>query len=104
MAIGTQLEFTPDYETWWGPGWELDNGLDYKKVSTIHLRLFHNLLNFKDNKYAPSSQVGDKLMNVTATSLIAPGVTNTHYCDFLTPYRALEWIYTESVRHGGPFQ
>lgn len=79
MAIGTQLEFTADYETWWGPGWELDGGLNYKKV-------------------------GEKLMSVTATSLIAPGVTDTHYCDLLTPYRALEWIYTESVRHGGPFQ
>ena len=29
---GTKLIFTDDYETWWGPGWEFDSGLNYTKV------------------------------------------------------------------------
>ena len=32
---GTKLIFTDDYETWWGPGWEFDSGLNYTKVHTI---------------------------------------------------------------------
>ena len=32
---GTKLIFTDDYETWWGPGWEFDSGLNYTKVYTI---------------------------------------------------------------------
>ena len=32
---GTKLIFTDDYETWWGPGWEFDSGLNYTKVYRI---------------------------------------------------------------------
>ena len=32
---GTKLIFTDDYETWWGPGWEFDRGLNYTKVIEI---------------------------------------------------------------------
>ena len=32
---GTKLIFIDDYETWWGPGWEFDSGLNYTKVYTI---------------------------------------------------------------------
>ena len=31
-TVGTQLVFTDDYQTWWGPGWEFDFGLKYTKV------------------------------------------------------------------------
>ena len=32
---GTKLIFSDDYETWWGPGWEFDSGLNYTKVYRI---------------------------------------------------------------------
>ena len=34
---------------------------------------------------------------VTEDTLIYPGV---NYCDLLTPYRALEWIYLRGVANG----
>merc|ERR1712110_307045 len=72
---GIQLIFTDDHQTPWGPGWLYDRGLEYTKVNETHT-------------------------NVTSTSLISPVAFKTHYCDLMTPYRALEWIYIGGVKHG----
>jgi len=72
---GTKLIFTDDYETWWGPGWEFDRGLNYTKINDTHTA-------------------------VTATSLLSPTFFKAHYCDLMSPYRALEWIYIEGLKHG----
>jgi len=72
---GIQFIFTDDHQTPWGPGWLYDRGLEYTKVNETHT-------------------------NVTSTSLISPVAFKTHYCDLMTPYRALEWIYIGGVKHG----
>ena len=50
---GTQLIFTDDYETWWGPGWEFDSGLNYTKVHTI----INDTRNFIELKLAECSSL-----------------------------------------------
>ena len=45
-------------------------------------------------------QVNEAHTNVTATSLISPVAFKTHYCDLMTPFRALELIYIGGVKHG----
>jgi len=72
---GIKFIFTDDHQTPWGPGWLYDRGLEYNKVNETHT-------------------------NVTSTSLISPVAFKTHYCDLMTPYRALEWIYIGGVKHG----
>ena len=42
-TTGVQLIFEDDYETWWGPGWEFDNGLKYTKVRKVFYD--HNMSN-----------------------------------------------------------
>jgi len=58
-----------------GPGWEFDSGLNYTKINDTHTA-------------------------VTATSLLSPTFFKAHYCDLMSPYRALEWIYIEGLKHG----
>ena len=47
----------------------------------------------------------DLTVEVEAVSLITetdalPPLAGMHYCDLLSPYRALEWIYVAGVVHG----
>ena len=53
---GTKLIFTDDYETWWGPGWEFDSGLNYTKVHTI----INDNQNFMELKFAVYSSLNCK--------------------------------------------
>ena len=51
------------------------------------------------------SQVNSSLTLVQSMTLLiedhpVPLVANMHYCDLLSPYRALEWIYIKSVVNG----
>ena len=62
-------------------------------LKTYHLRSI-------DNCGALFFQVNETHTNVTSTSLISPVAFKTHYCDLMTPYRALEWIYIGGVKHG----
>ena len=45
-------------------------------------------------------QINETHTSVTSTSLLSPTYFKAHYCDLMSPYRALEWIYIESVKHG----
>ena len=77
-ARGRNLTFGADKDQSWGLGiWELTSlqwtELDERNVEVTGSRLW--------------SEPGFPLY---------PG---EHYCDLLSPYRALEWIYIESLRH-----
>ena len=51
-------------------------------------------------------QVNNTHVEVVSRSLISepdffiPSAAGMHYCDLLSPYRALEWIYIRGVQHG----
>ena len=84
MTKGRQLVFGDDYVSGWGPGWEYTFGLNYK-------------------------QIDEKTVEAVSTSLISEpdfiigSAADMHYCDLLSPYRALEWIYITGVQHGKEF-
>ena len=80
-ARGKPLRFEADRERDLHSNWELLEGLKYtfyddKSVGISSLSII------TDNDYVPSEEAG------------------LHYCDLLTPFRALEWIYTFGLRHG----
>ncbi|XP_023342042.1 uncharacterized protein LOC111711823 isoform X2 [Eurytemora carolleeae] len=76
---GRNLTFLPDHEMGWGGiSWELSGKLEWAEVSPGEATLKSSRL---------TSGVDFPLF---------PGV---QYCDILSPYRALEWIYVESIRN-----
>ena len=81
LTKGRQLVFGDDYVSPWGPGWEFDFGLSYTTINA-------------------------SMTEIVATSLISEpdfiisSAAGMHYCDLLSPYRALEWIYISGVQHG----
>ena len=78
MTRGRNLSFGPDDEYSWGLGiWEGSN-LRWNQIDETNVEL-----------------VASRLWS-TPDFPIYPG---EHYCDLLSPYRALEWIYIESIRH-----
>ena len=78
MTRGRTLSFGPDNEYSWGVGiWEGSN-LQWKQIDDNNVELVASRL--WSNPDFP----------------IYPGEL---YCDLLSPYRALEWIYIESIRH-----
>merc|ERR1712228_667626 len=82
-AKGRLLGFGPDRESEWGGGaaWEFSGGLQWSEYS----------------QQSPHS------VTLTSAKLTSPPdfpiFSGEHYCDLLSPYRALEWIYIESIRH-----
>jgi len=82
-AKGRILGFGPDRESQWGGGaaWEFSGGLQWSEYS----------------------QQSPHTVTLTAAKLTSPPdfpvFSGEHYCDLLSPYRALEWIYIESIRH-----
>jgi len=82
-AKGRLLGFGPDRESQWGGGaaWEFSGGLQWSEYS----------------------QQSPHTVTLTAAKLTSPPdfpvFSGEHYCDLLSPYRALEWIYIESIRH-----
>jgi len=51
----------------------------------------------------PASQVSDSLVELQSVALLTEpegffeDLAGMHYCDLLSPYRALEWIYIGGV-------
>ena len=79
VTRGRNLSFGPDNDYIWGIGlWELSGGLKWNIIDDQNVEL-----------------VGSRLWSKPGFPLY-PG---EHYCDLLSPYRALEWIYIESIRH-----
>ena len=81
MKKGRQLMFGEDYVAVTGIGWEYSFGLDYNKVNETHVELVSTAL-------------------ISEPDFIIPSASGMHYCDLLSPYRALEWIYISGVVHG----
>jgi len=78
LTMGTQLFFLDDSVSPWGPGWEYSSGLHYKNVNETHTSLYSTSL-------------------ISEPDFIIATAAGMHYCDLLSPYRALEWIYLTSV-------
>jgi len=79
LAIGTQLVFDNDKVSPWGPGWEYSVGLHYAKINETHTRLYSTSL----------------ISEPDFPIQVAAGM---HYCDLLSPFRALEWIYITGIQ------
>jgi dienelactone hydrolase len=79
LAIGTELVFDNDKVSPWGPGWEFSFGLHYAKINETHTRLYSTSL-------------------ISEPDFFIPTAAGMHYCDLLSPFRALEWIYITGVQ------
>ena len=81
LEAGRQLVPVDDREVLWGPSWEYDQGLTYEQVDQLTVELQSTAI-------------------IAEEDFPVPQVAAVHYCDLLSPYRALEWIYVASVVHG----
>jgi len=79
LAIGTTLVFDNDKVSPWGPGWEFSFGLHYSKINETHTRLYSTSL-------------------ISEPDFFIPVAAGMHYCDLLSPFRALEWIYITGLQ------
>jgi len=79
LTLGTQLVFDEDSVSPWGPGWEFSTGLHYSKINSTHTRLYSTSL-------------------ISEPDFFIPSAAGMHYCDLLSPYRAIEWIYIISLQ------
>ena len=77
--IGTVLFFTDDKVSPWGPGWEYSFGLHYSSKNATHTELYSTSL-------------------ISEPDFFIPVAAGMHYCDLLSPFRALEWIYITGVQ------
>ena len=81
LTKGRQLVFGDDYVSPWGPGWEFDFGLSYTTINASMTEIVSTSL-------------------ISEPDFIISSAAGMHYCDLLSPYRALEWIYISGVQHG----
>jgi hypothetical protein len=79
LTIGTKLVFDEDSVSPWGPGWEFSSGLHYSKINITHTRLYSTSL-------------------ISEPDFFIANAAGMHYCDLLSPFRALEWIYIKGVQ------
>eukprot|EP00088_Acartia_fossae_P066944 TRINITY_DN8320_c0_g1_i1.p1 TRINITY_DN8320_c0_g1~~TRINITY_DN8320_c0_g1_i1.p1 ORF type:complete len:442 (-),score=86.14 TRINITY_DN8320_c0_g1_i1:90-1340(-) len=78
QAKGTKLFFLDDSVSPWGPGWEYSLGLHYNRVNETHSSMYATSL-------------------ISEPDFFIQSAAGMHYCDLLSPYRALEWVYITSV-------
>merc|ERR1712142_781532 len=79
LDIGTRLVFDDDSVSPWGPGWEFSFGLHYSKINETHTRLYSTSL-------------------ISEPDFFIQSAAGMHYCDLLSPFRALEWIYITGLQ------
>jgi len=79
LNIGTKIVFDNDSVSPWGPGWEFSFGLHYDPINSTHTRLYSTSL-------------------ISEPDFLIPSAAGMHYCDLLSPFRALEWIYIKSMQ------
>jgi len=77
-SVGTELFFLDDSVSPWGPGWEYSFGLHYTNVNSTHTSMYATSL-------------------ISEPDFFIQSAAGMHYCDLLSPFRALEWIYITSV-------
>lgn len=82
LELGTQLFFDDDSVSPWGPGWEFSSGLHYSHFNATHTKLYSTSL-------------------ISEPDFFIQAAAGMHYCDLLSPYRALEWIYITSLQGKG---
>ncbi len=80
LSQGRQLVPVDDMVIVAGPQWEFSDGLIYEEVDS-------------------STTTVQAVALVTEEDIIET-LAAVHYCDILSPYRALEWIYDKAVVHG----
>lgn len=78
---GLQLRMDADVDTFWGPGFTYGS-------------LNYTLVNTTTPPYV--SMVSTTLR--TPSVYIVPEAAGFHYCLLLSPARAMEWIYVDSLR------
>lgn len=82
LSMGTVLTFSDDAQSPWGPGWEYSSGLHYKRTNDSHMDLHSTSL-------------------ISEPDFFIPSAAGQHYCDLLSPFRALEWIYITGLQGKG---
>jgi len=78
-SLGTKLVFIDDSVSPWGPGWEFQFNLHYENINATHTSVFSTSL-------------------ISEPDFIIASAAGMHYCDLLSPFRALEWIYITSLQ------
>ena len=79
-AKGRPLTFEDDIVQEWNSGWEDKKGISYTF--------------YDDNSVGVAS-----LSVITDNDFVPVEDSGMHYCDLLSPFKALEWIYVTGIRH-----